>query len=310
MNDSEQSSEDEREDEASKTITKSKRKRKQSSSTETIAPVELSMKWNLNKYTNKQRTLVFCSRGVSHRDRHLLQDLRDMLPHSKKEVKFDAKGKLSLINEVCELKSCNNCIFLEAKKRQDLYLWMSKTPHGPSVRFLLQNVHTMSEVKLTGNCLKGSRPLLSFSDTFDSEPHWQLIKEMLTQVFGSPMGHPHVKPFVDHVLSFMILDNRIWFRNYQLNFSGVADSGKGPGDMLLVEVGPRFVLNPIKIFAGSFGGAMLWENSTYVSPNVSRKELFKRKSSKYAGKVLSKAERKAYEAENRLEPDELADTFA
>lgn len=300
MSDSEQS--DNREDAPAK---KAKRKRP---ATET-APVELSSKWNLNKYTNKQRTLVFCSRGVSHRDRHLLQDLRDMLPHSKKEVKFDAKGKLSLINEVCELKSCNNCIFLEAKKRQDLYLWMSKTPHGPSVRFLLQNVHTMSEVKLTGNCLKGSRPLLSFSDTFESEPHWKLIKEMLTQVFGSPMGHPHVKPFVDHVLSFMILDNRIWFRNYQISFSTPVESGK-PGDMLLVEIGPRFVLNPIKIFAGSFGGAMLWENSTYVSPNISRAEALKRKSVKYVGKVTSKTERKQYEAENQLHPDELADTFA
>lgn len=287
--------------------TKAKPKRKRPVEPETT--VDLAAKWNLNRYTNKQRTLVFCSRGVSHRDRHLLQDLRDMLPHSKKEVKFDAKGKLSLINEVCELKSCNNCIFLEAKKRQDLYLWMSKTPHGPSVRFLLQNVHTMSEVKLTGNCLKGSRPLLAFSDSFESEPHWKLMKEMLTQTFGSPMGHPHVKPFVDHVLSFMILDNRIWFRNYQITYSDAVESHKGPGDLMLVEVGPRFVLNPIKIFAGSFGGAILWENASYISPNIGRKEMMKRKSSKYADKVMAKTTRKEYEHENQLSPDELADTF-
>jgi len=126
-------------------VTESK-KPKRKRPVEATEIVDLSAKWNMNRYTNKQRTLVFCSRGVSHRDRHLLQDLRDMLPHSKKEVKFDAKGKLSLINEVCELKSCNNCIFLEAKKRQDLYMWVSKTPHGPSARFLLQNVHTMAEV--------------------------------------------------------------------------------------------------------------------------------------------------------------------
>ena len=36
------------------------------------------------------------------------------------------------------------------------YMWVSKSPHGPSAKFLLQNVHTMSEVKLTGNCLKGA----------------------------------------------------------------------------------------------------------------------------------------------------------
>ena len=40
----------------------------------------------------------------------------------------------------------------------------------------------MDELKLTGNCLKGSRPLLNFDDAFDSEPHWQLLKEMFFQV--------------------------------------------------------------------------------------------------------------------------------
>lgn len=135
------------------------------------------------------------------------------------------------------------------------------------------------------------------------------MKEMLTQSFGSPMGHPHVKPFVDHVLSFMILDNRIWFRNYQISFNQV-EGGKGPGEMILVEIGPRFVLNPIKIFAGSFGGALLWENPAFVSPNLSRAALLRQKSAKYVEKVAAKTQRREYENENRLEPDELADTFA
>lgn len=33
------------------------------------------------------------------------------------------------------------------------------------------------------------------------------------------------------------------------------------------QVGPRFCLNPIKMFAGSFGGPTLYENPFYVSPN-------------------------------------------
>ena len=40
----------------------------------------------------------------------------------------------------------------------------------------------MDELKLTGNHLKGSRPVLSFDAAFDAEPHLQLIREMLTQV--------------------------------------------------------------------------------------------------------------------------------
>ena len=42
------------------------------------------------------------------------------------------------------------------------------------------------------------------------------MKEIFSQVFGSPKGHPKVKPFIDHVFSFFIADNRIWFRNYQV----------------------------------------------------------------------------------------------
>jgi len=188
---------------------------------------------DLGRYINKQRTLVFGTRGISHRDRHLMEDLRDMLPHSKKDVKFDAKAKLHEVNEVCEMKNCNNAIFLEARKKKDLYMWIARAPHGPSAKFLVQNskcvihtacviiflawtVHTMSEVKLTGNAMKGSRPMLVFDPKFDTEPHYHLMKEMFIQVFGSPKGHPKVKPFIDHVLSFFIADDRIWFRNYQV----------------------------------------------------------------------------------------------
>lgn len=44
------------------------------------------------------------------------------------------------------------------------------------------SVHTMEELKLTGNHLKGSRPLLTFSTNFDKEPRWMLMKELITQV--------------------------------------------------------------------------------------------------------------------------------
>ena len=51
----------------------------------------------------------------------------------------------------------------------------------------------------------------------------------------------------------------------------VAEAGKKGAavqdNMSLVEVGPRVCLQPIKIFAGSFGGAVLYENPAYVSPN-------------------------------------------
>lgn len=40
----------------------------------------------------------------------------------------------------------------------------------------------------------------------------------LLQTFSTPRYHPKSQPFVDHVFTFTIADNRIWFRNYQVMF--------------------------------------------------------------------------------------------
>ncbi|KAK7069402.1 Ribosome biogenesis protein BRX1, partial [Halocaridina rubra] len=216
------------------------------------APVVKKTKW-----TNKQRVLIFGARGLSFRDRHLMLDLRNLMPHSRTESKKERKDDIWIINEMAEMKNCNKCIYFEGRKKKDLYMWIANVPQGPSVKFLVLNVHTMLELKLTGNCLRGSRPLLSFDITFN-EPHWAVIKELLIQTFGTPNYQPKSQPFHDHVFSFSVLDNKIWFRNYEV----LQTDGK------LAEIGPRFVLDPIKIFNGSFGGGTLWENPHFVNPNT------------------------------------------
>lgn len=62
-----------------------------------------------------------------------------MLPHGRKDAKFDSKSRLNELNELAELYNCNNVLFFEARKGQDLYVWLSKVPNGPTVKFHLQN---------------------------------------------------------------------------------------------------------------------------------------------------------------------------
>ena len=177
-----------------------------------------SQAW-FTRWKNKEQILILSSRGINFRTRHLMQDLRMLMPHSKADTKMDRKYKLFVINEVCESKNCNKCIYFEAKEKQDLYMWLSNSPHGPSAKFLVQNTHTLAELKMTGNCLKGSRPLLSFNPAFDELPHYALLKELLIQIFSTPRYHPKSQPFVDHIFTFTVFDNRIWFRNFQVSFS-------------------------------------------------------------------------------------------
>jgi ribosome biogenesis protein BRX1 len=206
------------------------------------------------------------------------------------------------------MKNCNNCLFFEARKHQDLYLWAARAPQGPSIKFLVQNIHTMSEVKLTGNCLKGSRPVMHFDKSFADAPQSVLMRELLSQCFGSPKGHPKVKPFVDHIFSFFYINGRIWFRNYQIAYDANRGTEK-EGEPVLVEIGPRFVLTPVKIFAGSFRGAVLWENKDYVSPNVKRAMLKRRHQATREVRAEAKRARSAHVEANPLHTDELEDVF-
>lgn len=127
--------------------------------------------------------------------------------------------KICIVLQVCEIKNCNKCLYFEAKKKQDLYMWwvmwsllqfnsvnvvygiciskftclagfqtalmdllqsfwfktVSYFCYSPEVKWetsatwikvlnfmVYSTVHTLAELKMTGNCLKGSRPLLSF----------------------------------------------------------------------------------------------------------------------------------------------------
>lgn len=44
--------------------------------------------------------LLFGSRGIPFRGRHLMENLRRLLPHTKKDAKMDKRDTLSSINEV------------------------------------------------------------------------------------------------------------------------------------------------------------------------------------------------------------------
>ena len=162
-------------------------------------------------------------------------------------------------------------------------------------------VHTMSELHFPGNCLKGSRPILSFDAAFTSKPHLLVIKELFTHIFAVPQGARKTKPFVDHVMGFTIADGKVWIRCYQITETAISkgdatlENGAGksteavskiskkPGEtkLSLVEIGPRFVLTPIVILESSFGGPVIYENKEFVSPNQLRSDLRLSKAGRY-----------------------------
>ncbi|KAL7670901.1 hypothetical protein ACOME3_005817 [Neoechinorhynchus agilis] len=236
-------------------------------------------------YVNRQKILVVCSRKISYIGRHLSLNLLRMMPHAIAEPKLDTKRNLSnTMKSLADSRSnTTGIMYFEMRKKQDLYMWMCIYPKGPTVKFLVQNIHTMQELRLTGNCLKSSRPIICFDSHFEEGgPQTILLKEILTRVFSTPAFHPHSQPFFDHSITFKLIvegGNWIAFRNYQIDENGVVS-----------EIGPRFCLQSIIIFDGIFGGAVLYRSAQFASPNQIRATMRKRRPSK-SEKALEKIAR-------------------
>ncbi|KAF8921022.1 ribosome biogenesis protein BRX1 [Mucidula mucida] len=254
---------------------------------------------------NKQRVLLLSSRGVTHRMRHLMSDIEALLPHVKKDSKLDSKSQLHLLPELADLNNCNNALYFEARRHEDLYLWAAKTPNGPSIKMHVQNIHTMDELKMTGNCLKGSRGLLSFDKAFEDTEWGKLTKELFTHIFGVPSTARRAKPFIDHILTFSIVDSKIWFRNFQILEKDPLQPN-GPPETTLVEIGPRFVLTPIRIFEGAFNGATVYSNPEFVSPAAVRSSIRQEHAKKYNVRKDAEQDSSRRKEQRQRDEDELA----
>ena len=71
----------------------------------------------------------------------------------------------------------------------------------------------------------------------------------------------YISSYIDIYILCLNLSNiqffQIGVRNYQI----VTNSDKADGkNGQLIEIGPRFVMIPIRIFSGSLGGATLYQN--------------------------------------------------
>ena len=241
--------------------------------------------------------MVVASRGISHQERHLVNDLVNLIPNSKKECKIERDIAAEELNNICYMHSCKFCIYFEHRKRE-LVMWLFKSPVGPLAKFVVTNIHALNEIKLMGNCIKYSRPLLSFDKSFDQKEHLKLLKEMFIQTFNSPKGHPKTKPFYDHQICFYNIDNQIFIRVYQIlneikeKFTNADQEDK----IQLLEIGPRFSLKLIRIFNDSLGGKTLYLNKNYIAPSI----IIKRKADNFKKRQMKELSEKI-DLQNKLD---------
>lgn len=228
--------------------------------------------------TNRQKCLVLGGRNMSSKARHLLLDLRGLMPHSREHSKLGGGAQHHHIGrdlvELCSLHQCNSFMYLDPHRSDVSYLWVGQAPAGPSVKLQVTNIHTADEIRMAGNCLKFSRALLHFDRAFETLPHLRVVKALLHMGFNTPRYHPKSKPFIDRIMSFFWLDNHIWVRHYQIVYPSDSNTSNAlkKDSTSLLEIGPRFTLEPVLIMNGCCQGNVLWRSQVARAPTEQRRD--------------------------------------
>lgn len=203
---------------------------------------------NVNETTSKGwKTVLIGNRGMGSNTRKLLQELNTLLPHSKKESKFEGSRKeLGGLIEICELSNSEYCAYFQ-EGRDSIFLHLASTK-GPSAKYELASVFRADEQGFDGNSSKATRPLLMFSPYFFNSTEGNVHRALLSHIFGAPLNHRKVRPYFDRIFYFVYSKDGIMFRNYEIQ-----------SDFTTKEIGPRFVLVPKMIQEGPFIGKIMWK---------------------------------------------------
>ena len=67
-----------------------------------------------------------------------------------------------LIKEIAEMKNCSKVLYFEGRKKKDLFLTVADVDEGPTIRFNVEGLNTLGELKFTGNSLKVYKILFTF----------------------------------------------------------------------------------------------------------------------------------------------------
>lgn len=156
------------------------------------------------------------------------------------------------IEELCDTHKTKYFMYFEVKKKIHFSLWLGRYPEGPTIKFEIDGLVHMRDIKFQGNSVKGSRHILSFDSNMDSDPRMRVAKELLIGAFNVPKYHPKSTAVIDHTLNFVsTAPNEITFKNYQIFREAVS---KDTSKIDLYEIGPRFILRFSCILDGVLGG--------------------------------------------------------
>lgn len=62
------------------------------------------------------------------------------------------------------------------KRKINFSLWVGRYPEGPTMKFQIDGIVHVRDIKFQGNSVKGARHILSFDSKMDSDPKMRVAK--------------------------------------------------------------------------------------------------------------------------------------
>ncbi|KMV66689.1 60S ribosomal subunit biogenesis RNA-bindingprotein [Encephalitozoon cuniculi EcunIII-L] len=181
-------------------------------------------------------SVILSTRGASVKIRHLMKDI-SRLVKVEEEQKWDMGKNYGELRSLMAINECDSMLFFRSTKRSD-DLWMGILD-GVSVLFRMHNMSTMRDCNFPVNSFKDCGYVLMFSKEFEDIEHLKYTKDVIEHIFRS-------NETKDKALCFFYLDGVIWVRCYKI--------GKK-----LEEIGPRLVLEVLKVLEKCFEGKALYK---------------------------------------------------
>jgi ribosome biogenesis protein BRX1 len=117
-------------------------------------------------------------------------------------------------------------------------------------------------LRFFGNYVKQSKPIVVFNQDFDEKPHLSVFKYLITDIFSSNYEGGSSESILDHVMSFVYYNSRIWLRVYQIKYlKNLPNIRK---KFILLEIGPRITCLLSKAWSNYLKNEIIFDFSNII----------------------------------------------
>lgn len=217
-----------------------------------------------SNYSYRKKPVISCNIRKKNKNYEIVANFQSIAPHSIFFQKQVRKRFFQNLFSTISNKFPRVVLFFDFNgKRKRKNLWITTMPNEPLFFLRIENIKISTSLNFFGNHIKWAKPILLFDIEFDTRPHLKIIKKILQQFFCLKTKNKNILPYTDHVISLCFYNRKIWFRNFQINFSKNKKSSTYRAVDQLIETGPRMTLLPVRGWSDFTQNQLIYDSTIF-----------------------------------------------